>query len=47
MHVLRIEHDVAGYDAWKSMFDSDPLGRAQSGVQGTRSSVFRAIPSAC
>jgi hypothetical protein len=19
MHVLRIEHDVAGYDAWKSM----------------------------
>jgi hypothetical protein len=36
MHVLRIEHDVADYDAWKSVFDGDPLGRAQSGVVGHR-----------
>jgi hypothetical protein len=36
MYVLRIAHDVADYDAWKSMFDSDPLGRAASGVTGHR-----------
>ena len=32
MHVLRIEHAVGDYDEWKKMFDSDPLGRQQSGV---------------
>ncbi len=36
MHVLRIEHDVTDYDAWKKMFDSDPLGREAGGVTGHR-----------
>lgn len=32
MYVLRIEHAVSDYDEWKKVFDSDPLGRAKSGV---------------
>ncbi len=40
MHVLRIEHGVADYGAWKQVFDDDPLGRAESGVSGYR--VLRA-----
>ena len=40
MHVLRIEHDVPDFDAWKNVFDSDPLGREKSGVSGHR--VLRA-----
>jgi len=36
MHELRIAHDVPDYDAWKQMFDSDPLGRADGGVAGHR-----------
>lgn len=40
MHVLRIEHDVASYEAWKDAFDSDPLGREAGGALGHR--VFRA-----
>jgi hypothetical protein len=40
MHILRIEHAVDDYDAWKQMFDSDPLGREQGGVRGYR--VMRA-----
>ena len=36
MHVLRIEHDVPDFDAWKNVFDSDPLGREKSGVSGHR-----------
>ena len=36
MFVLRIAHDVPDYDAWKSMFDGDPLGRAAGGVAGHR-----------
>lgn len=32
MHVLRIEHPVPGFAAWKAAFDSDPLGRRKSGV---------------
>ena len=27
MHILRIEHPVPDYDAWKQAFDSDPIGR--------------------
>ncbi|HEY7834781.1 MAG TPA: hypothetical protein VIG30_14505 [Ktedonobacterales bacterium] len=30
---LRIEHAVLNYDAWKQAFDSDPVGRKQSGVR--------------
>ena len=40
MHILRIEHPVPDFDAWKKAFDSDPLGREQSGVRRYR--VLRA-----
>jgi hypothetical protein len=34
MHILHIEHDASpDYDTWKQAFDSDPLGRQQSGVR--------------
>ena len=33
MVVLRIEHPVPDFNAWKRAFDSDPLGRQQSGVR--------------
>jgi hypothetical protein len=42
MHILHVEHDASpNYDAWKQAFDSDPLGRQQSGVR--RYWVSRAI----
>jgi hypothetical protein len=34
--ILRIEHPVPDYDAWKHAFDADPIGRAQAGVQRYR-----------
>ena len=40
MYILRIEHPVADYDAWKEAFDSDPIGRERSGVRRYR--VMRA-----
>jgi hypothetical protein len=36
MVVLRIEHTVTDFDTWKAAFDSDPLGREQSGVRRYR-----------
>ncbi len=36
MPILRIEHAVPNFDAWKEAFDSDPLGREQSGVRRYR-----------
>ena len=36
MHILRIEHPVSDYDAWKEAFDSDPISRGQSGVRRYR-----------
>jgi len=36
MHVLRIEHPVPDYEAWKRAFDSDPVGRQKSGVRTYR-----------
>lgn len=39
MIVLQIEHLVANYDGWKKVFDSDPMGRKQSGV--IRYRIFR------
>ena len=36
MYILRIEHPVADYDAWKGAFDSDPIGRERSGVRRYR-----------
>ncbi len=39
MAILQIEHSVRDFDAWKRMFESDPLGREQSGVRRYR--IFR------
>ena len=36
MHILRIEHPVPNFDDWKEAFDSDPMGREQSGVRRYR-----------
>ena len=36
MHIVRIEHPVPDYDAWKEAFDSDPIGREPSGVRRYR-----------
>ncbi len=33
MYILHIEHPVPDFDGWKNAFDSDPVGRARSGVQ--------------
>jgi len=33
MAVVRIEHAVPHYDAWKRAFDSDPADRAGAGVR--------------
>ena len=41
MHIVRIEHPVPSYDAWKSAFDGDPLGREDGGV--TRYRILRDI----
>lgn len=34
--ILRIEHPVAEFDAWKRSFDADPIGRRASGVLAHR-----------
>jgi hypothetical protein len=34
--ILRMEHPVGNYDAWKRAFDSDPIGRQKSGVRRYR-----------
>jgi hypothetical protein len=36
MHILQIEHPVPSFAAWKEAFDSDPIGREQSGVRRYR-----------
>jgi hypothetical protein len=36
MHVLRVEHVVTDFDAWKEVFDEDPIGREQNGVRRYR-----------
>ena len=36
MHVLRIEHPIPSYDAWKAAFDSEPIDREDSGVRRYR-----------
>ncbi len=41
MHVLRIEHPVVEFDAWKQAFDGDPIGREQGGVR-----TYRALRAA-
>lgn len=41
MTILHIEHPVSNFDAWKKAFDSDPVGRAKSGVN--RYQISRAV----
>lgn len=41
MPVLRIDHPVPDFDAWKKAFDDDPLRREQSGVRRHR--VYQSI----
>ena len=36
MYILKIAHDVPDYEAWKNVFESDPLGRQAGGVTGHR-----------
>jgi len=36
MYILHIEHAIPDYDGWKRAFDSDPVGREQSGVRRYR-----------
>lgn len=40
MPILRIEHPVPDFNAWKQNFDNDPLDRKGSGVR--RYQIFRA-----
>lgn len=44
MVVLQIEHPVPNFDTWKGAFDSDPIGREQSGVRRHR--IFRPVDDA-
>ncbi len=41
MFIVQIEHPVPNFDAWKKVFDSDPVGRERSGVN--RYKVLRPI----
>jgi len=41
MPILRIEHPVADFNAWKRAFDSDPVGREKSGVR--RYQILRSL----
>ncbi len=34
--ILRIEQKVGNFDAWKRMFDNDPINRQKSGVRRYR-----------
>lgn len=41
MAILRIQHSVPSFEAWKQAFDSDPVNRRASGVR--RYHVYRAV----
>ena len=41
MLILRVEHRVPDFLAWKKLFDSDPTGRERSGVRRYR--IFRSM----
>ena len=41
MIILRIEHPVPDYNAWKVAFDNDPVDRKGSGVK--RYSIFQPL----
>jgi hypothetical protein len=36
MHILRIEHQVRDFGAWKQAFENDPVGRERLGVRSHR-----------
>ena len=36
MYIVQIDQEVSDYDRWKAVFDSDPIGRKQSGVHRHR-----------
>ncbi|WP_412540330.1 hypothetical protein R8Z50_31655 [Longispora sp. K20-0274] len=36
MTTVHVEHQVQDFDAWKVLFDTDPLGRQASGVRRFR-----------
>jgi hypothetical protein len=36
MYILRIEHPVPNFEAWRKAFESDPVGRQKSGVRRFR-----------
>ena len=36
MFIVRIEHPVPDFAAWKRVFDADPLGRERAGVRRYR-----------
>jgi hypothetical protein len=36
MPILQIEHSVRDFDAWKTAFDRDPIGRERGGVRRYR-----------
>lgn len=44
MYLLHIEHAVPDFAMWKAAFDSDPVGRARSGVRSYR--VYRPVDDA-
>jgi hypothetical protein len=39
MLILQVEHKVPNFDAWKKVFDRDPIKRKKSGVRRYR--IFR------
>ena len=41
MTILRMEHPIHDFASWKAAFDSDPIGRARSGVR--RYQIYRPI----
>jgi hypothetical protein len=36
MPILQLEHAISDFDVWKKAFDSDPVGREESGVRRYR-----------
>jgi hypothetical protein len=44
MHVVRIEHPIHDFNAWKKAFDGDPVGREKSGVRRYR--ILRPVDDA-
>ena len=41
MPILRIQHAVPNFEAWKRAFDNDPVGRKAGGV--VRHTVYRVV----